>query len=422
MRSSFRILVLLLLSLGGFWPSSLRASEHAALPAAGSSPKLDRVLLREVLRASGVADPERRETFERTFEILVEDLARRVGTSRSRYRVARRLHDHLHQRVMRRYESTADGLDSVLGRGEFNCLSASLLYGLLGRALGLEVQVVEIPRHVYVRFLIDQRRVEVETTSRTGFDLRPKLLPAPGLSWDPGYGADARAGTLTPGVAEAPVPEGVNLERAVAFLWHNAGRRALEQGDAPGAARSFLEESRLAPEKASRSESLGVYLARAFRMEYEAGRFESAYRIAGIGMEIFPAQTTAKDRLLAAALKRIEASCEADRTSEAEKILDEAALAVGNAADSRRLERGACPLITAAAVRAGDWLRAERMALRFSAAEPDGVESRRLSRWVSRREQEVLGSLIENACVEPSDGSFDHPFSTFSSALDDSAD
>jgi len=263
----------------------------------------------------------------------------------------------------------------------------------------LEVQVVEIPRHVYVRLFIDQRRIEVESTSRTGFDLRPKPVLGPETLPDPGYGANA-GGVGVPLAALVPAPEGVDLERAVGFLWHNSGRRALEQGEALRAARCFLEEARREPLEASQSETLGMLLARAFRLEYEAGNFDDAYRIAEIGAQIFPGQTTARDRLLAASLKRIEATCDAGRIVEAEEILDRTGSAAGNPVDVRRLERGACPLIAAAAVRLEDWERAARMARRFAVAERDGVESERLTRWVVRRERDARGVEEPNACIE----------------------
>ncbi len=412
MRTDFRFLAILLLALSGFWPSGLLAAESTKDSAGLGVVKPDLTLFRETLRASGVTDPSRRLGYEASFLDLLSDLQREIGFTRSAYRRARKLHLALHQKVLRRYLSTADGLDSVLDRGEFNCLSASLLYGMVARSFGLEVQVVEIPRHVYVRLFVDQRRIEVESTSRTGFDLRPKPdLVSESLS-DPGYGSNAAA-LGVPAAVAATLLEGVDLERAVGFLWHNRGRRALEEGEAVKAARSFLEESRLEPPGASHSETLGMFLARAFRMAYEASNFEDAYLIAEIGIQIFPGQTTARDRLLAASLKRIEASCELGRLARAEEILNLTGSAVGNAVDVRRLERGACPVIAAAAVRAEDWDRASRMARRFAIAEPDRVESNRLSRWVARREHEALASEGKNACVQPSSPFLEEGLSAF---------
>jgi hypothetical protein len=401
MRTHFKFLAVLLLALSGFWPSDLFAAGFTKGSAGFGAVKPDLTLFRETLRASGVTDPVRRLSYEASFLDLLSGLEREIGFTRSAYRRARKLHLAMHEKVLRRYVSTADGLDAVLDRGEFNCLSASLLYGMVARSFGLEVQVVEIPRHVYVRLFVDQRRVEVESTSRTGFDLRPKLDLSPVSPSDPGYGSNASAPGAPPTMA-ASLPEGVDLERAVGFLWHNRGRRALEEGEAVRAARSFLEESKLEPPGASHSETLGMFLAQAFRMAYEAGNFRDAYLIAGIGIQIFPGQTTARDRLLAASLKRIEATCESGSLSEAEKILNLTASTVGNVVDVRRLERGACPLIAAAAVRAEDWDRASRMARRFAIAEPDRFESSRLSQWVARREHESLSGAGTNACIEPS--------------------
>ena len=406
MRAPLKILAILLFIATVLHPTRILASESTGGSPALSPLKFDRVLLREVLRASGVSDLEKRQAYEAAFQTLLHDVTGRIGTIRSRYRMARKLHELLHQQVLRRYQSSADGLDVVLDHGDYNCLSASLLYGLLGRALGLQVQVVEIPSHVYVRILVNQRKVEVETTSRNGFDLRQEPLPGPGTPGSPSYGANAGA-AVPPGMEE--VPDSVELERAVGFLWHNTGRRALEHGEALRAAESFLEESKLEPLEASRTETVGMFLARAFRLDYEAGNFGEAYRIAEIGMEVFPGQTTARDRMLAATLKRIEGACEAGQADAAEEILNQAAASVKSPVDIRRLERGSCPTIAAAAVRAEDWERAGRMALRFNAAELDGVESRRLSRWVARRQREAQERERENACSEVPANSYESP-------------
>ena len=406
MRAPLKILAILLFVATVLHPTRLLASESAVGSPALSPLMFDRVLLREVLRASGVSEAEKRQAYEAAFQTMLQDVSGRIGTIRSRYRMARKLHELLHQQVLRRYQSDADGLDAVLDHGDYNCLSASLLYGLLGRALGLQVQVVEIPSHVYVRILVNQRKVEVETTSRNGFDLRQEPLPGPGAPGSPSYGANAGA-VVPPGMEE--VPDSVELERAVGFLWHNTGRRALEHGEALRAAESFLEESKLEPLEASRTETVGMFLARAFRLDYEAGNFGEAYRIAEIGMEILPGQTTARDRMLAATLKRIEGACEAGQADVAEEILNQAAASVKSPVDIRRLERGSCPTIAAAAVRAEDWERAGRMVLRFNAAELDGVESRRLSRWVARRQREAQERKRENACSEVSANSYESP-------------
>jgi hypothetical protein len=190
------------------------------------------------------------------------------------------------------------------------------------------------------------------------------------------------------------------MEKAVAFVWYNTGRRAIEAGDALRAAIHFQEAARLQPELASRSGALANLIAGAFRSEYESGRFESAYRIAEIGMTIFPGTTSSRDRLLASATKWITAACEEGDPAVAEEILNRAAETVRVWGDKIRIDRAACPLIAAAAVRGGDWTRAARMVARYSAAEPDKIESARLARWVGAREREASRALGKNACID----------------------
>ena len=404
MRFSSKFLALAMLYLVGTCTSPVFADYGTAGLSLSFEPRPDSALLGRILRASGVDDPSEVARYESSLRRALNDLARDVGHSRSEYRRARRLHEALHRKFLKRYDNAADGIDAILDRGAFNCLSASLFYGLAARALGLEVQVMEIPRHIFVRFKLENGDVDVETTSTEGFDLRRKLdrflrFVRAYKYVSAGENATRNPSGIFANVNEEAVP--LSLERSVAFLWHNIGERALNRGDALRAATSFLQEARVRPEAADRSEALAASLARAFRIEYEAGRFNVAFRIAAIDLEISPDRTSSRDRLLAAALKWIERECDAGRPDEAEKVLDIASATLSVPADLARLERGATPLIVEAAVRAGDWIRAERMSARFAAAQPDRVEVARLSRWVERRRHEALLSARRGTCSDP---------------------
>ena len=73
-------------------------------------------LLDEVLQASGVDDPARREGYRVVFEKKLEEVGRRVSRKGSAYHRARRLHDELHEKLLLRYAPTADGIDAILDR------------------------------------------------------------------------------------------------------------------------------------------------------------------------------------------------------------------------------------------------------------------------------------------------------------------
>jgi hypothetical protein len=150
-------------------------------------------------------------------------------------------------------------------------------------------------------------------------------------------------------------------------------------------------------------------MARAFRIDYEKGRFDSAYRIAEMDMQMFPGTTSGRDRLLAAATKRISAACDAGSPAGAEEILNRTDQTARSRGDQLRLDRGVCPQIAAAAVRVGDWDRAARMVARYTASEPDRVETLRLARWVASREQEASRELGRNACADLTPGLFLNP-------------
>src|SRR5215831_10807009 len=113
----------------------------------------------------------RRDNERTLFLALAERAAESVGGASSPERRARRLHAYLHRQVFRRYRDDADGLPAVLERGEFNCVSATLVEGLLARAIGLDPWVVPGARHVFLRLDLGARAIDVEATAPDGFDV-----------------------------------------------------------------------------------------------------------------------------------------------------------------------------------------------------------------------------------------------------------
>src|SRR5262245_30187116 len=108
MNSFFKFSAITLLALGAFVSAARSATETPVLSASALRPRSDLPLLREALRASGVEERERGRIYEPAFESLLAELKRQIGSVRSDYRRAKKLHQALHQRVLLRYESTAD--------------------------------------------------------------------------------------------------------------------------------------------------------------------------------------------------------------------------------------------------------------------------------------------------------------------------
>lgn len=69
------------------------------------------------------------------------------------------------------YSADQSRLMGIFETGEFNCISASLLYAVLVRHFGLRIQGVMLPSHAFIQLnLRDGRETDVETTSPSGYD------------------------------------------------------------------------------------------------------------------------------------------------------------------------------------------------------------------------------------------------------------
>jgi len=371
--------------LGGLTLGLCTWAAASPCPAAEEPSAAERVI-EDVLAASFPGDADSLALTRDQLLDKVDAIAGRFGKGRPTYRRARRMHDLLHQRYLLEYDADADGIHHLVDDGRFNCLSATLFEGLVARALGYDAEIVQYPRHVLLRLRFGERVVDVESTSPEGYDVHLR----------PGFSASTTPGGLVaaPWSAGYPEPFSLSIEAAVGFVWLNRAHRLLETGQPVAAARSVVEAGRHLPDLTDRVEGVRPILARAFRQEYDAGRFGSAHAVATIEVGLFPESVSSRDRVVAAAIKRIEEACDGGDPRSGAELIDGSARLIRSESENRRLVRLASPLIVVAAVRTGDWTLADRETDRYSRAEPDPVEVRRLTAWVELRRSspEMAGS------------------------------
>lgn len=369
-----------LMAAAAFWSTA-----HAA-PAAGLDAA--RALVAPLVEASvppgdAAGTEELTSAFERAIARVAGDLAF-VPAGRER---ARRLHELLHREYLHRYAADADGLGDLLRTGRYNCVSATLFYGVMARAAGLPARVIEGPRHLLLQIDFVDRPVFVEAVAQDGFDVDVAGFGRFALAYKYATPEELKQRGTAAVFAEfnsfAPPLE---LEAAVAFLWHNVAVRALESGRARDAAFAVGQEYQLRPDPPrARLDEMSLLLARAFSAAYEAGRFDEAWTIARVEVVILPDRVSPRDRFVAATIKRVQDACEGDDPVGALRELDFAEVAFDNARDLSALEREALPHIATAAVRVGAFDVARRVAKRYAAAERDPVEASRLATWVEQR-------------------------------------
>jgi hypothetical protein len=345
-------------------------------------------LLDDALDASEVNGVQR-DNARVEFEALAREVTARFGGVRSPERRARRLHDYLHAHVFRLYRDDADGIPAVLERGEFNCVSATVVEGFLDRVLGLDPWVVPGVKHVFLRVDLGTRTVDVEATAADGFDVhgdsekaRRFLLIYKLATPD----EIATRGARSMLDAQEGFGAAVRLEEAPAFVWHNAAERTLARGEGRRAAEVLAEGEARHPGIGARPEDVQAFLARAFRVEFDARRYRNAYRIASLAVtENGGGDASSENRLVAVAAELVDDASDGGDLGFAEQTILDVRGLIGDR--GRRFERRALPVVVAAAVRLGDWDRADRLAGSYTAVEPDAVESARLAAWVRERRE-----------------------------------
>ena len=126
-------------------------------------------LLQAGLIASGVSDKTKRVSCESRFDRLAGKLAERLSSETTTREAAMEALEFLHEELLvGDYCATCTEVQHAFTRGDFNCVSATLLYQCLCRRLGLDPIAVATTTHVRSRFAKEE--MDVETTCDDWFE------------------------------------------------------------------------------------------------------------------------------------------------------------------------------------------------------------------------------------------------------------
>lgn len=355
-------------------------SDSATLPATDRPDVIDDEgsLIREALVAAGVepTDPDL-ISYQNRIERALADIVWRVGPGKPSYRRANKLHRVLHRNYFESYDIEVDGLQRVVEDGSYNCLSSVLFTGLAARRLGFETHIIEYPGHLVIELDTRTGPVMIEATSPFGFDIQPTRFRRSNSN-----GSFGSAWLLQANDGSWRVP----LSSAIGFTWLNRAWRSFEMGQTLEAVDHLERAASFVPGLSEQVEAAPRLLARAFVREYDAGRFDAAFRIAELDSRLSPGRVTSEDRLLAAAQKRIERLAVEGELAHAVSIRERLVETVLNESSLARFDRTTGPTIVAAAVRQQAWEVAARFVERYALSEPDPIEIDRLRAWVDSRQ------------------------------------
>src|SRR5262245_8713011 len=70
----------------------------------------------------------------------------------------------------KKYAAGQTSFSVLLDTGKYNCASATLLYNVIGRRLGLDLRAIEVSDHVFSILYDGKEHADVETTTPRGFN------------------------------------------------------------------------------------------------------------------------------------------------------------------------------------------------------------------------------------------------------------
>jgi tetratricopeptide (TPR) repeat protein len=277
-------------------------------------------LLAAALLASGVNRPDALQGYQRQVAGLVAELRRSGEVAGPPLEQARAIFEFMHRRILTGgYQLDGTDLGAALGRGRFNCVSASVLFNCLAGEFGVRTCGLEIPGHAMSRVLLEDGHFDVETTCPTWFRLRR----------DPQKQADLvrQSLGLRPGQKLAE-PREVSEVELVATIYYNRGVDLLAQKRFAEAAAANSKALRLDPVSLTARGNLLATLNNWAIDLATAGDYPQAARLLARGMEIDASYDTFRANYVHVHYQWIESLCRGQRFQDALDLLASAAQAL----------------------------------------------------------------------------------------------
>ncbi|MFV1964207.1 MAG: hypothetical protein ACC628_02200 [Pirellulaceae bacterium] len=210
------------------------------------------------LIASGVHSEEGLDYYDQQFSQLCEILP--VDKQASPRQRAKDLFCFLHKWILTgSYSTDCTELDRALDDGQYNCVSATILFHCLCAKAGLQPQAMATAEHVYSRYA-EGSDCDVETTF-------PQWFSQP---------ASARALLRTSRSASSGPPRRIGTVPLLGKIYYNIGVSQLEAHRFAAAVDALRISVRLDPQDGSARENLLAALNNWALWESDAGRFEHA--------------------------------------------------------------------------------------------------------------------------------------------------
>lgn len=239
------------------------AVESRLLAAARAGQTDGQWLFEAALAAGGIADETSLACHRASWQSWLAKLRPAVAACEPR-RQAESVFDFLHLHVLRGgYQSDCTDLAHTLAGDGYNCVGATVLFNSLAAALGLRVQAIETPEHVYSLVETPAGPLEIEMTCRRWFEVIDDRAKRRALVEQ----------TLGKPAPEAAAGRRLSAAGLAALIYYNAGVDAIAAEQFAAAAQNNFKALRLDPANPlARGNLLATLnnwaLARARRQDY----------------------------------------------------------------------------------------------------------------------------------------------------------
>ena len=174
MKRHLLVLLLFILTVSVFpqtAPAAVRLDPSAAvLELAGAQEPLDpATFIRTALIFSGVSEEQLAES-EAQIQTHVTELREQLREVTDPREQAEAALAYMHGELLSRYDERQTGVDVLLARGSYNCVSSGVVYAILLKSLALRVWGARTSDHAFCRVQAGDQAFDVETTSPFGFD------------------------------------------------------------------------------------------------------------------------------------------------------------------------------------------------------------------------------------------------------------
>jgi len=260
--------------------SAASSALEARLLADAADGRLDQwTLIPAALVAGGVDDEAALARYTQRCQTWSATVRAAVGTRDAARQRAAALLDWMHGQAMPQgYQIDATELTTVVDRGEFNCVSATVLFISLAADVGLSASAIELPTHAYCRVTSPDETFDVEPTCRRWFEVID----------DPAARATVArriAGAAATGSAAARVVSPVQL---LAVIYYNRGVDLIRHGNDAAAIEANLRALALDPYSATARGNLWVAVNNCALGHCRDQRFAEAADLIGRARQAVP--------------------------------------------------------------------------------------------------------------------------------------